>query len=103
MRKKPDAFRVKHFPNAGGVIARLAYARAETAGIALDPLLKNSGLSRRQIENPDEPIRVHDQIRFLNLVANALNDELLGSVDRRLAATSAVQLDRQRRHQAGLH
>ena len=60
MRKKPDAFRVKRFPNAGGVIARLAYARAEAAGIALDPLLKNTGLSRRQMENPDELIRVHD-------------------------------------------
>jgi AraC-like DNA-binding protein len=78
MPKKPDAFRVKRFPNAGGVIARLAYARAEAAGIALDPLLKKSGLSRRQMENPDELIRVHDQIGFLNLVANALGDELLG-------------------------
>ena len=30
------------------------------------------------MENPDELIRVHDQIGFLNLVANALGDELLG-------------------------
>jgi hypothetical protein len=32
--------RVAQFPNAGSVIARLAYARAKAAGIALDPLLK---------------------------------------------------------------
>ena len=78
MRKKPDASRVKQFPNAGGVIARLAYARAQVAGVALDPLLEQSGLSRRQMENPGELIKVRDQIGFLNLVANALDDDLLG-------------------------
>ncbi len=78
MRKKSDASPVKQFPNASGVIARLAYARAEAAGITLDPLLEKSGLSRRQMENPDELIRVHDQIRFMNLIADALDDELLG-------------------------
>jgi len=78
MRKKSDASRVKQFPNAGGFIARLAYGRAEAAGITLDPLLNESGLSRRQLENPDELIGVRDQIVFLNLVADALDDELLG-------------------------
>ncbi len=81
MRKNPKAGdrRIQRFPNAGGVIARLAYARAKTAGIALDPLLKKSGLSRRQMDDPDELVRVHDQIGFLNLVADALeDDDLLG-------------------------
>jgi AraC-like DNA-binding protein len=78
MRKKPYASRVKQFPNAGGVIARLAYAQAKAAGIPLDPLLKQSGLNRRQMENPGESIKVHAQIGFLNRVANALDDDLLG-------------------------
>jgi AraC-like DNA-binding protein len=77
-RKPGGGRRAEQFPNAGGVIARLAYARARTAGIALDPLLKKSGLSHRQMDDPDELIRVHDQIRFLNLAAAALEDDLLG-------------------------
>ena len=61
-----------------GVIARLAYGHAQAAGIALDPLLEQSGLSRRQMESPGALIKVRDQIGFLNLVANALDDDLLG-------------------------
>src|SRR4051812_21214879 len=68
----------EQFPNAGGVIARLAYARATAARLSVDPLLKKSGLSRRQMDDPDELVRVHDQIVFLNLVADALGDDLLG-------------------------
>ena len=80
MRQKSKAGdrRVGQFPHAGGVIARLAYAQAKAAGIALDPLLKKSGLSRRQMDDPDELIRVQDQIGFLNLVSDAMGDDLLG-------------------------
>ena len=78
MRKKLDAPRIKRFPNAHGVIARLAYAQAQAAGVQLGPLLDQSGLSRTQMENPNEPIKVHAQIGFLNLVAKALDDDLLG-------------------------
>jgi len=35
-------------------------------------------LSERQIEDPDSPLEVQRQIKFLNLVAEALNDDLLG-------------------------
>ena len=65
-------------PSATGHITRLAYAQAKTAGIALEPLLKKASLTRHQIESPQAPIRVSDQITFLNLVAAALKDELLG-------------------------
>ena len=57
---------------------RLAYARAKAAGVAIDPILKKVGLTRQQVEDPASRIRVHDQIRFLSLVADALNDDLLG-------------------------
>jgi AraC-like DNA-binding protein len=65
-------------PTATGGIARLAYARACEAGIDLRPLLKKAGLKKQQIENADIRLDVRRQIRFLNLVANPLNDELLG-------------------------
>jgi len=65
-------------PTAAGGLTRLAYARACEAGIDLKPLLKKAGLSEQQIGNRDTRLDVSNQIRFLNLVANALHDELLG-------------------------
>jgi AraC-like DNA-binding protein len=65
-------------PSAIGVIARLAYARAKEAGADTDLLLKNAGITRAQIEDPAIRLNVRDQIRFLNLAADALQDDLLG-------------------------
>ena len=65
-------------PSTVGGMTRLAYARAKAAGIALDPLLKQAGLSHHQIEDPRSVIRVRDQIEFLNIVTAALEDDLLG-------------------------
>ena len=67
----------RHPWTAGGM-TRLAYARARAAGVALDPLLRQVGLPRQQIENPKNIIKVRDQIKFLNLAADALEDDLLG-------------------------
>jgi AraC-like DNA-binding protein len=47
--------------------------------VAIDPILKEVGLTRQQVENPASRFKVHDQIRFLDLVADALNDDALGS------------------------
>src|SRR5436190_15879256 len=65
-------------PSAGGLSTRLAYTRASAAGVALDPILNKAGLTRQQVEDPASRIRVHAQIRFLSLVADALGDDLLG-------------------------
>ena len=65
-------------PSATGGIARLAYARAQEAGIALSPLLLTSGLTPAQIENRHTRLKVKAQIRLLGLVADALGDDLLG-------------------------
>ncbi len=65
-------------PTATGQMARYAYARARKAGIELLPLLKEVGLTHQQIEDQDCRITVRAQIRFLNAVANALQDPLLG-------------------------
>ena len=65
-------------PSTIGGMTKLAYARAKAAGIALEPLLRTAGLTSHQIEDPQTVIRVRDQIKFLNLVAAALKDDLLG-------------------------
>jgi|307.fasta_scaffold20185_2 AraC-like DNA-binding protein len=70
--------RLNTLPTSTGKIARLAYARAQAAGIALEPLLKKAGLTRQQIEDPGARLSVQRQISFLNLAAGALHDEYLG-------------------------
>ena len=76
--RKTDAKTLGTIPRADGGIARLACARARTAGIALPPLLKEANLTLRQINDPRERLATPDQIRLLNLVADALKDDLLG-------------------------
>ena len=70
-------------PSATGGIARLAYARAKQAGIALPQLLADSGLTVAQIEDRHARLKVKAQITFLGLVADALGDDLLDFTSRR--------------------
>ena len=78
-RKKPPAVRRTGWhPNAGGLSTRLAYTQAQAAGIALEPILKKANITRQQVENPRSLVGVQDQIVFLDLVADALGDDLLG-------------------------
>jgi AraC-like DNA-binding protein len=63
---------------ATGGIARLAAARALKAGVALDPLLREVGLTPAEIEDSGVRIKVEQQVAWLNLVATALGDDLLG-------------------------
>ena len=80
MRKgnAPAVSRADRLPSTAGGMTRLAYARAKAAGIALEPLLKQAGLAHHQIKDPRSAIKVRDQVDFLNLVAGALEDDLLG-------------------------
>jgi AraC-like DNA-binding protein len=73
-----EATRPDVLPTASGGITRLAYAQAKQAGVALEPIVKKAHLTLHEIENPDTRIRVRDQIRFLNLVAAAVQDDFLG-------------------------
>jgi AraC-like DNA-binding protein len=59
-------------------MARLAYARARRAKVELDPLLQKSELTRQQLEDSDARINVRSQVRFLDLVGNAMRDNALG-------------------------
>jgi AraC-like DNA-binding protein len=70
--------RFSSIPTASGAITRAAYARAVEAGLDIEPFLKASDLTVRQAENSKFRIAVKNQIKFLNLVADALSDEFLG-------------------------
>jgi len=81
MTRERNAHANRHadrLPSTIGGMTKLAYARAKAAGIALEPLLRTADLTSHQIETPQTVIRVRDQIKFLNLVAAALKDDLLG-------------------------
>jgi AraC-like DNA-binding protein len=73
-----DAPTLGAVPHADGLIARLACARAKKAGIALRPLLRKANLTLQQIDDSQARLAARDQIRLLNLIADALPDELLG-------------------------
>ena len=73
-----DLKQLSALPTATGQLARLAYARARKAKIELAPLLKEAGLTGQQIEDQDFRITVRAQIKFLDVVANVLQDQLLG-------------------------
>jgi hypothetical protein len=77
--RKSKAKRFGTLPSADGVLTRLACARARAAGIELDPLLRQAGLTCRQIDDGRLRISVQSQIKFLNIAANALRDEFLGA------------------------
>jgi AraC-like DNA-binding protein len=65
-------------PTAGGGIARAAYGLACRAHVQVEPLLEKAGLTVAQARDPKIRIPVQAQIKFLNLVAQALQDEFLG-------------------------
>jgi len=50
----------------------------KTAGLDPAPLLRKAGLSVEQIESRSTRLRVQSQIRFIEFVAEALNDDFLG-------------------------
>jgi len=72
------ARRLGALPNAIGTLTRLAYAHTKANGIDPQPLLKQANLTLHQIKNTALRLNVGDQIKFLNLAADALQDDLLG-------------------------
>ena len=77
MRKATKA-RFDTLPTATGGIARAAYAQAINARLDVAPLLARAGLNVQQAKDPRARIGVGNQIKFLNLAADALQDEFLG-------------------------
>jgi AraC-like DNA-binding protein len=69
---------IAQVPSAVGLASRLACTRVQTSGIAVRPLLASSGLTLQQLADPRTRIPVRNQIDFLNRVAEALGDDMLG-------------------------
>jgi len=61
-----------------GLISRLAYARAQRAGIRVEKLLRRSRLTIDEIRDVSAPIGVQKQIKFVELVAETIGDANLG-------------------------
>jgi len=74
----PKRKRLAAVPTTTGGATRLAYQRAQAAGIEVGPLLKKAGLTNQQVEDVDARLSARSQISFLNLVASALHDDYLG-------------------------
>jgi AraC-like DNA-binding protein len=70
--------RIQPAPSATGGIARQVYSRMRKAGIEATPLLTKAGLSIEQIRDRNVRLKVRSQIKFLELAAVALQDDLLG-------------------------
>jgi AraC-like DNA-binding protein len=73
-----DVKRFAALPSAAGGMTRLACAQAKAAGVDVGPLLQKAGITQQQIDDQSARINVRDQIRFVNLAANALQDDFLG-------------------------
>ena len=76
--RKPGFLRGEIRPHAAGLISRLACARAREVGIDVAPLMAKAGVTSRQVEDDDVRLPVAGQIKFLELIANALQDDFLG-------------------------
>ena len=75
---RPAPCQDKTLRRCAGVLSRVVYRHAESHGIDTEPLLKCAGLTDELIADPDATIGVANQIRFVELVAAKLGDELLG-------------------------
>lgn len=64
--------------SCGGFLSRLAYERGRQEGIDVKILLHQAGLTARAIENKDTQLGVRNQIKFVDLIANAIHDRSLG-------------------------
>ena len=65
-------------PSAAGTLSRHACARARAAGIDVGPLITKAGLTPEQVEDDSVRLTVEGQIEFVELIANALQDDFLG-------------------------
>ena len=62
----------------GGLLSRLAYERGRKEGVDVEVFLRQARLTPREIKNKDIQLGVQNQIKFVDLVANATGDPLLG-------------------------
>ena len=75
---KSDFQRVGMGLSAAGTLSRLACSRAREAGIDVAPLMEKAGVTSRQVEDDNVWLPAQGQIKFLELIADALQDNFLG-------------------------
>lgn len=74
----PALKQIRASRRCGGVLSRLAYRQARHEGIEAAPLLAKAGLTADIIDDPNITVGVANQIKFVDLVAEALGDKNLG-------------------------
>ena len=62
----------------GGLLSRLAYERGRKEGVNVEVILRQARLTPGEIRNKDSQLGVQNQIKFVELVAKATSDPLLG-------------------------
>ena len=65
-------------PSAAGALSRHASARARAAGVDVGPLMARAGVTQEQVEDDSVRLTVESQIKFIELVAHALQDDFVG-------------------------
>ena len=70
--------RLASLPRASGIVVRAAHAEARRAGIPVGPLLARANLTQRQVGDARASLLARDQMRFLELIATAMGDDLFG-------------------------
>jgi AraC-like DNA-binding protein len=70
--------RLASLPTAQGGLSRLVANRVRKAGTNLEPLLSRVGFTIDQIDDLEQRIDARNQIAFLEIAAEALNDDFLG-------------------------
>src|SRR5215475_10252495 len=76
--RNPFLHPTRRRPMAEGTLARLASARARATGIDVAPMMAKAGVTQQQVEEEDFEHPAENQIRFVELMADALQDDLLG-------------------------
>ena len=70
--------KIAALPRCGGLLSRLAYERGRKEGIDVVTLLRHAQLTSHEMKNKDIRLGVQNQIKFVQAVANAVSDRLLG-------------------------
>ena len=76
--RDPVLHEIRTRPKAEGTLSRLASERAKAAGIDVAPLMVQAGVTRQQVEEENVWLSAQGQIKLVELIADALQDDLLG-------------------------
>jgi len=74
----PVLHQIRTRPMAEGKLSRLACARARAAGVDVAPLMVKAGVTPLQLEEEDVWLAAEGQIKLVELIAEALQDDLFG-------------------------